>query len=97
MHDSDFDDTGMDYDELKKSHIPNDRALTCDQIAWLLDIFDRYLPQDSHPRVSKQREMMMYGMLYEVMDIAKLKFEDEKALHNAQPHSARPYQLEEGV
>ena len=69
------------------------RPINCDQVAWLLDIFDRYLPPSKHPGISREREMMKYGMLYEVMEIAYLRFEDESALHNGTPHEARLYQI----
>jgi len=65
------------------------KKISCDQVAWLLDIFNRYLPQDNFPRVSQQREMLKYGMLYEVMDILYLGFEDEAAIHNGTPVKAR--------
>ena len=60
-------------------------GINCDQVAWLLDIFNRYLPKDSHPRISQQREMLKYGILYEVMDIANLSFEDKAAQENGTP------------
>ena len=70
------------------------RPITCDQVAWLLDIFERYLPRDSYPRVSMEREMKKYGMLYEVMDIANLYFADDSARCNGTPNPARPYEDE---
>lgn len=70
-----------------------ERDLGCDEVAWLLDIFDRYLPKDDFPRISRQREMKKYGMLYEVMEVARLTFQDESALHNGTPHEARNYQI----
>ena len=66
-------------------------AINCDQVAWLLDIFNRYLPKSHHPRVSREREMLKYGMLYEVMEIANLKFADASARWNGTPNEARPY------
>jgi hypothetical protein len=63
--------------------------INCDQVAWLLDIFGRYLPKDEFPRVSQQREMKKYGMLYEVMEIANLEFEDASAQWNGTPNTAR--------
>lgn len=68
------------------------KTITCDQVAWILDVFDRYLPNDpAAKRVSCHREMMKYGMLYEVMDVAGLRFEDESARLNGTPHQARKY------
>lgn len=65
------------------------KAINCDQVTWLLDIFGRYLPMDNLPGVSQQREMMKYGMLYEVMEIADLHFEDQRAQWNGTPNPAR--------
>lgn len=65
------------------------QTINCDQVAWLLDIFGRYLPKDNFPAVSQQREMMKYGMLYEVMDIANLEFENASAQWNGTPNAAR--------
>lgn len=66
-------------------------VINCDQVAWLMDIFNRYLPKSQHPRVSQERDMRMYGMLYEVMEIANLKFADDVARLNGTPSQARPY------
>jgi hypothetical protein len=67
----------------------NRHKINCDQVAWLLDIFNRYLPRDGHPQISREREMLMYGMLYEVMEIAHLCFEDDRARHNGTPNDTR--------
>lgn len=61
------------------------RPINCDQVAWLLDAIGRYLPQDEHPRVSRAREMSMYGLLYEIMDVANLHFADDAAMRNGTP------------
>ena len=66
-----------------------ERKINCDQVAWLLDIANRYIDKDKFPAVSQQREMKKYAMLYEIMDIANLKFADKKALYNATPYQAR--------
>lgn len=66
-------------------------SINCDQVAWLLDIADRYIPQDNLPRVSRQREMKKYGMLYEIMEIIGAKFEDDGARWNGTPNEARLY------
>ncbi|MCK5236050.1 MAG: hypothetical protein KAR06_03610 [Deltaproteobacteria bacterium] len=71
----------------------NKHKINCDQVAWLMDIFNRYLPQDNHPRVSQQREMLKYGMLYEIMDILYLDFEDDAALYNGMPSKVRENRL----
>ena len=67
-----------------------DRDLTCDQVAWLLDIFDRYLPASPHVSVSRERAMKKYGMLYEVMEVAGLRFQDANARHNGTPNDVLP-------
>lgn len=64
-------------------------AIGCDQVAWLLNVFERYLPMDNHPRVSRERDMKKYGMLYEVMEAAGLKFADEAARWNGTPEDVR--------
>lgn len=63
--------------------------ISCDQVSWLMSIFDRYLPKSAHPSISREREMKQYGMLYEVMEIAKLRFEDDSAMWNGTPNEAR--------
>ncbi len=67
------------------------KTITCDQVAWLLDIAERYLPPQKTPRVCQQREMQKYAMLYEIMDIANLRFEDDSARWNGTPNQARKY------
>ena len=61
------------------------QAINCDQVAWLLDIANRHLPQECHPRISRKREMQRYAMLYEIMEILNLKFEDGSAAKNGTP------------
>ncbi len=64
--------------------------INCDQVAWLLAIFDRYLPKSNFPSISRKDQMMKYGMLYEVMEIVGLAFEDDMARSNGTPRDARP-------
>lgn len=66
------------------------RNLNCDQVAWILDIFGRYLPPYDLPAVSQLREMTKYAMLYELMEVANLRFEDRLARYNGTPWTARP-------
>lgn len=83
----------MNPDETQKC-VPNEperQLMSCDQIAWLMDIFDRYLPPDTNPYLSQEREMRKYGMLYEVMEVARLGFKDDSARWNGTPNSARNY------
>lgn len=67
------------------------RPINCDQVAWLLDVFHRHLPPSEWPRVSREREMRRYAMLYEVMEVAGLCFQDASARHNGTPPEARHY------
>lgn len=64
-------------------------VINCDQVALLMDIFNRYLPRSKFPSVSQQRDMMMFGMLYETMDILNLELEDKLAVNNATPPMVR--------
>jgi len=68
-----------------------ERAISCDQVAWLLAIANRYLPMNGHPGISQKREMMKYGMLYEIMEIAHLSFADDNARWNGTPSQVRKY------
>lgn len=68
------------------------RPLTCDQVAWILNAIDRYLPRLNHPDVSRAREMQKYALLYELMEVAQLYFEDASAQHNGTPHDVRRFQ-----
>lgn len=64
-------------------------SINADQVAWLLDIADRYIPRDGYVSVSRQREMKKYGMLYEVMEIMGVGFDSENAAHNGSPPDCR--------
>lgn len=66
-------------------------TISCDQVAWLMAIFDRYLPASKNPRISVERDMMKHGMLYEVMDVMGVEFEDAAARWNGTPTQARDY------
>ena len=59
--------------------------INCDQVSWLLDLAERYLSKDKHPNISQQHEMKKYAMLYEIMDITGLDFEDDNAIFNGTP------------
>lgn len=66
--------------------------ISCDQVAWLLDIANRHIPPQTTPRVCQQREMQKYAMLYEIMDIAGLRFADDAARENGTPRQAKQQQ-----
>jgi hypothetical protein len=51
----------------------------------MLAAIRRYLPPDPEPRVGRSREMKSYALLYEIMDVAGLVFEDAAAAHNGTP------------
>lgn len=65
------------------------REINCDQVAWMLNAIDRYLPRQDHPAVSRFREVQKYGLLYELMEVAGLVFEDDAAAHNGTPRDVR--------
>lgn len=69
------------------------RPLNCDQIAWVLNAIERYLPTTNHPRVSRAREMQKYALLYELMEVAHLCFEDGPAQHKGTPPDVRRFQF----
>jgi hypothetical protein len=68
------------------------RPINCDQVAWMLNAIERYLPPTQHPRVSRAREMQKYALLYELMEVAHLYFEDARAQHNGTPGDVRRFQ-----
>ncbi len=76
-------------DQKLENYSKNSRQLNCDQVAWILSAIDRYLPTTQHPRVSRAREMQKYGLLYEIMEVANLSFEDNEAKYNATPEDVR--------
>jgi hypothetical protein len=61
------------------------RKITCDQVSWMLSAITRYLPHQDVPRVSRAREMQAYALLYEIMEVAGLIFEDDAAAQNGTP------------
>ena len=65
------------------------RPINCDQVAWMLSAIERHLPPTQHPRVSRAREMQKYALLYELMEVAHLYFEDARAQHNGTPSDVR--------
>lgn len=69
------------------------RPINCDQVAWMLNAIERYLPPTQHPRVSRAREMQKYALLYELMEVAHLYFEDASAQHNGTPSDVRRFQF----
>ena len=68
------------------------RPINCDQVSWMLNAIERYLPPTQHPRVSRAREMQKYALLYELMEVAHLYFEDASAQHNGTPGDVRRFQ-----
>lgn len=70
---------------------PPIRAITADQVAWMMGAIYRYIPPDAaHPRCSVERDMKAYGLLYEIMEAANLRFADHVAMSNATPQQVRP-------
>lgn len=86
----------MNFEQMKPANElvkSSARRLNCDQVAWMLNAIDRYLPPDSKDTLDccKQREMKKYGLLYEIMDAANLVFGDISALRNGTPFPARKF------
>ena len=71
----------------------NYRPINCDQVAWILDALRRMTPLDGYPRISRQRDMRLYACLYEIMEVAQLKFADKSARWNGTPNDARDYEI----
>lgn len=69
------------------------RPLNCDQVAWMLAAIERHLPRLNHPDVSRAREMQKFALLYELMEVAHLYFEDASAQHNGTPPDVRRFQF----
>lgn len=67
------------------------KGITCDQVAWMLNAINRYLPPNNYPAVSRSREMQSYALLYELMEVAGLKFADELAQRNGTPPDVRHF------
>lgn len=61
------------------------RPINSDQVAWMLAAIRRYLPKDDSPAVSRARDAQAYGLLYELMEVAGLHFQDDAAAHNGTP------------
>ena len=74
----------------------NSKPINCYQVHWLLQIADRHLPPQTTPSICQQREMQRYAMLYEIMEIAGLHFQDASARWNGTPNQARDYGSEDG-
>ena len=71
----------------------NYRPINCDQVSWMLSAIGRLVGNDNvNPRVSRQREMMKFACLYEIMEVAQLKFADKSARWNGTPNDARDYE-----
>lgn len=67
------------------------RPINCDQVSWMLAAIDRHLPPSNTPAVSRAREMQKYALLYEIMEVAHLHFEDDAAQHNGTPPDVRRF------
>ena len=63
----------------------NKRPINCDQVAWILAAIGRYLPPQIAPSLCRTREMHSYALLYELMEVAHLCFEDDAAARNGTP------------
>lgn len=70
--------------------------LNCDNVAWMLNAIDRYLPPDDKdtPPCSQKRDMLKYGLLYEIMEAGNMVFGDESARRNGTPRPALATDIE---
>lgn len=66
-------------------HEQGRRPINCDQVSWLLTSIESYIPDKCGRGVSREREMKKYALLYEIMDLANLHFEDDAAQRNGTP------------
>jgi hypothetical protein len=66
-------------------HEQERRPINCDQVSWLLTSIEGYIPDKCGRGVSREREMKKYALLYEIMDLANLHFEDDAAQRNGTP------------
>lgn len=82
----------MAQESTANQFVPNPaRPINCDQVSWLLNAIKRYLPPASAPAVSRAREMQAYALLYEIMEVAHLHFEDDAAQHNGTPPDVKRF------
>jgi len=67
------------------------RKITCDEIAWIMDILERlrFVSNLKYPAISRFTRMAKYSALYELMEILGLEFQDEAARYNAIPEEVR--------
>lgn len=70
----------------------NYRPIDCDQVHLIIEALKRITPLDGYPRISRQRDMKIYACLYEIMEVAQLKFNDKSARWNGTPNDARDYE-----
>ena len=61
------------------------RPINCDQVSWMLGAIRRHITPTPAPAASRATEMQAYALLYELMEVAGLHFEDDAAAHNATP------------
>jgi hypothetical protein len=69
----------------------NFQPIDCEQVTDLLNAIERYLPENKEPAISRKHEMLKFSLLYEIIKIAKLEFEDSRARWNATPNDVRNY------
>jgi hypothetical protein len=69
------------------------RPINCDQVAWMLAAIGRYLPHKDTVQVSRARDLQRYALLYELMEVAGLHFEDDAAASNGTPNDVSMLRL----
>ncbi len=69
-----------------RQKIINKRLLTCDEVAWIKDVFKRYGNHVKIPKPSiakREDDAMLLASLLEIMEILNLDFKDRSARYNA--------------
>jgi len=74
-------------------HEQGRRPINCDQVSWLLTSIESYIPDKNGRGCSREREMKKYALLYEIMDLANLHFEDDAAQRNGTPPDVRRFRF----
>lgn len=86
--------SGASPQELAAQYKPNPaRPINRDQVSWMLSAIGRYLPPSNYPAVSRAREIQKFALLYEIMEVAHLHFEDDGAQHNGTPPDVRRFRF----
>lgn len=70
--------------------------INCDQVSHIENTLSRYITTKHNLVISREREMMIYACMYEIIEILNLEFEDDAARNNATPRDVRTKCFEDG-